>query len=97
MAKQEIELLKQEMELSGIWTWSWSDLSLGDLWSWSGNALECYRKFFECSEKFLWVVVVSSNYSIISGPDPLNLRFEFELERSSETFRDDLELVWTRA
>ena len=26
--------------------------------------------------------VVSSNYSIISGPDPLNSRFEFELERS---------------
>ena len=62
------------------------------------NVLECSRML----RKVLWVVVVvvvvvSTNYSIISGPDLLNLRFEFELERSSETSRDDLELVWTRA
>ena len=61
------------------------------------NVLECSRML----RKVLWVGgwwwVVSSNYSIISGPDLLNLRFEFELERSSETSRDDLELVWTQA
>ena len=66
------------------------------------NVRECsgmYGNVRECSimlRKVLWWVV-SSNYSIISGPDLLNLRFEFELERSSETSRDDLELVWTRA
>ena len=38
-------------------------------------------------------MVVCYNYGIISGPDLLNLRFEFTLEMNSETSRNDLELV----
>ena len=62
-----------------------------------------FWKVLECSRmlrKVSWVVVVvvvCCNYSIISGPDLSEFEIEFELERSSETSRDDLELVWTRA
>ena len=91
-------ILESEIKEKLTWTWSWPELSLGDLWIWSErlwNVLECSRML----RKVLWVVVVvvCCNYSIISGPDLSEFEIEFELERSSETSRDELELVWTRA
>ena len=48
-------ILESEIREKLTWTWSWPELSLGDLWSWSErlwNVLECSRML----RKVLWVV-----------------------------------------